>query len=474
VTRVLYWNIENFARNKIANPSNARQKGAAVTNAVASTNRAWYIQQVLQAVAPHVIVVVEVETGWDGPPSGQLARGTGLSGTLTLLNSIRAWLGATWMLVPPLQTGPREAVAVYYNSTRRYFTGPFVWPGGAGPPVDPIPGPVPPLADYPNAPDNVRGGLPDPAVGGRGNVPANAQYNVGRPERHCAARTIFTHSANNMLQAGDPVAWGPKARAPYMVTFAETDGAGAVTRNLTVFGVHAPAKQAPAVAHMRLIADTAQVIDNLGATETRMVVGDFNVNLMRAPAHATPYAVYPAYNLLTAEGYVRGLDPLPAPPAPVNGYPDYLATHIRPRRTAACWGPGGPFYPGYRYTGSDFVDNFYAIDNVFVHPNNGVGVPTNITILNPLVGTPFNTHAAPFPVPGPGGSGTRLVGSIALPRLGGVPPQPPAAVVPPVIAGPGPAQGPVNQPGIPGAFRGWANYGFIRSTSDHFALAFDL
>jgi hypothetical protein len=465
VTRILYWNIENFARNKINDPvTNKRQKGSTVMRDVASAQRRWYIQQVLVAANPEIIVVVEVETGYDG--NGRLARGTGLTGALNLLTYIRGWAHAGWMLVPPIQTGPREAVAVYYDSTLRFFTGPYTWPGGA---LATAAAPGGGTGDYPAAPDNVIGGLPDPLAGAppRGNIPAGAQYNVGVAERRCAARTAFTHSAANMVNAGAPIAWGAKARSPYMATFAEMNPAGtAVARNLSIFGIHAPARQVPAAAHMALIDDTAEIVDNLGVNEVRVVAGDFNLNLMLAGA---AYALNPAYAGLTAQGYTRALDPLPAPPAPPLSYKEYFATHIRTRRKATCWGPVADpaLYPGYKYTGSDQVQNFYAIDNIFVHPNGGPA-PANFTILNPVVGSPFTTNPAPFPVPGPGGSGTRLQGTIALARISEIPP------LPGVMGGPAPPAGPVSQAGLPSAFRGWANYGGIRSTSDHFALAIDV
>jgi hypothetical protein len=92
--------------------------------------------------------------------------------------------------------------------------------------------------------------------------------------------------------------------------------------------------------------------------------------------------------------------------------------------------------------------------------------------MNPVVGTPFNQNPAPFPVPGPGGSGTALLGVVPLVRQANIPPLPPPPPPPlPPLPWPAPATGPVSQAGLPSAFRGWANYGGIRSTSDHFALS---
>jgi hypothetical protein len=37
-----------------------------------------------------------------------------------------------------------------------------------------------------------------------------------------------------------------------------------------------------------------------------------------------------------------------------------------------------------------------------------------------------------------------------------------------------PAQGPPHTPGLRAAFQGWAEYGYIRSTSDHLPLVIDI
>ncbi|MDQ3933510.1 MAG: hypothetical protein M3340_02640 [Actinomycetota bacterium] len=449
MTRILFWNIETFALNKIADPSTSPvKKGSKQKKNERAKDRLAYIRHVFDVVKPQVIVVVEVETGYDA--RGRLARGAGLSGSVRLLDELRGSMGAAWMLIPPIQTGPKEAVAVYYDSTRRFFTGPYRWPGGA----EATAAAAAVTGDYPSGPGpDLMACLPDPKDGAkpRGAIPQGAQYNIGRDERRCAARTTdFTARVTKKT-----IPWGDKARAPYMVTFAETNAKGTVVRNLTLFAVHAPASAFNAPTYMEWLSVTTQIVDARAANEVRVVLGDFNVNLLDAET----YELKAAYKLLPEQGYKRALDPLPSAPTPLKGYPGYFATHIRGRKKAACWGTteAPARYPGYAYTGSDQWKNFYAIDNIFVWG----AKPTNFTVLNPIVGTPLDLYAPSWFLP-------RLGGHIELKRLTAVPPYPAAAGANP------PKLGPPNLGGVIGAFRGWKNYGRIRSASDHLALAIDV
>ncbi len=446
--RILYWNIENFAFNKIANPvTNKRQKGASRTMANAAIDRKDYITAHFTGlnVAPHIMVVVEVETGYDAP--GRIVRGAGANGATTLLTEIRNSTGnPNWMLVPPLQTGPNEAVGVYYDSTSLVFTGPYVWPGGAG--VVPQPAAVP-------------GAYPPPfntTINTGRNVPPGALYNVGIAENSCAASVTYTFNNNLAFLQGQPVPFFFQ-RAPYMVTFAELDNNNAVIANLTLFAVHSPANAFAAGMYLRDLANYEEITNANDNDEIRTIVGDFNVNLMSASTAMPPYAESGSYTPLQTENYNLELVPLAAPPAGPDGYPGYYATHIKRGSKSTYWDTAQKtdYYPGYGMIGSSLVQNFYAIDNIFTRYGAGLAPPANInfTIINGIVGSPYTLHG----VPAAGTPQGSLNFNIRMAS--------------PAFAAPL-ANGPAFTVGRRSSFNAWDNYGFIRSTSDHLALVIDI
>jgi hypothetical protein len=95
MTRVLYWNIENFAINKIQNPSaKKRQRGGAIKVDLSSAERLTYINRHVTETDPDIFVVVEIETPYNNN-RGVLCGGGGATGVLALLVSLRA-LDANW------------------------------------------------------------------------------------------------------------------------------------------------------------------------------------------------------------------------------------------------------------------------------------------------------------------------------------------------------------------------------------------
>lgn len=456
MTRVLYWNIEKFASNKIANPSNKRQRGGALRQNQSSVQRLAYINDhfgitdAMGAVAPpDIVVVVEVATGYDG--RGILARGSGPAGALTLLAALKAATGnPNWRLVPPLQTGPRESVAVYYDSTNYVFTGPWQWPGGVGPAFDPAGMAPQPLANY-AAPYIV------PIVA-NAVVPVGAAHNAGIAQNQLAAATGFTFSAALAPAQAGPIPYGGR-RAPYWVTFAELLFGPAprpVARNISLFCVHSPAN-AGAGAFLAALNNVAQIADGpLAANEVRVVLGDFNVNLLNANLARTRNGNYAA---LAGNGYTLGINRPGGPPAPINGWLDYFATHIRRTGHASYWSTlaQNQYYPGYGYTGTHIVQNFYSIDNILARYGAAAAGPmANVTVLNGIVGSNYNAIAMP--------PGAPPIGTYNLPiRMGNL-----------VLFGATPAIAPAHSAGRQTAFRGWANYGRIRSTSDHLAIVADI
>ncbi|MCB1656488.1 MAG: hypothetical protein KDI41_22185 [Pseudomonadales bacterium] len=457
MTRVLYWNIEKFATNKIANPGNGRQNGAALNQNQASVQRLAYINAHFgitgalgAASPPDIFVVVEVATGYDG--RGIIARGSGPAGALTLLAALQATTGnPNWRLVPPLQTGPRESVAVYYDSTNYVFTGPWQWPGGVGPAFDPAGMGPPPVAAYP-AP------FVAPIVA-NAVVAAGAAHNVGIAQSRLAAATGFTYAAALAPALAGPINFGG-VRAPYWVSFAELGVGPAprpVARNISLFCIHSPANAGAGV-YLRRLDRIAEIADGpLAGNEVRVVLGDFNVNLLNNDPLLTRNGNYAT---LAGNGYALGIDRPGGPPAPLNGWPGYFATHIRRTSHASYWSRNAQleYYPGYGYTGTHVIANFYSIDNILARYGGAAGGPmANVTVLNGIVGSNYGAIAPP--------PGAAPIGTYNLPiRMGNLV----------QFGAPPPAQAPVHNVGRQGAFRGWGNYGCIRSTSDHLAIVADI
>lgn len=439
MTRILYWNIEKFAFNKIADPSIKRQHGSSLTKAECATDRRDLILDVVDAARPDILVVVEVTQPF--ATLGALADMAGRDGCNSLLESLRL-KSAAWALVPPLQTGAHEAVGVFFRSDRLCFSGPNVWPGGNGT-AQPAGGVT---GTYPLA---AAGFLPPTRT-----VPAGAQYNAGAPEDRCAALLRYRYAAGTgAVLAGTAMDFGT-ARAPYCVTFYELGGA---QRNLTLFAVHPSPKPLLAHSFMQKLAQAAEIVDGIDANEVRVVVGDFNINLMKK----SDLTLNGNYQYLLDENYSLAIAPLGVPPDVKDrkGYVGYFATHIK-SDDGANYGSTkseDSYYPGYRYIGSSMYGNFFAIDNVFLKYGGVLQPPQDpkTTIMNSVSGTPFTAFAVPK-------QGTPT-GSIVMAS---------ALAAPPVNF---PAEkAPNYKIGTETKFQSWDNYGHIRSTSDHLAIATDV
>src|SRR5262249_49879804 len=176
-TRVMYWNIENFAFNKIYNPKKKGQKGASISAWQAARDRLLYIRRHLTELDPDIFIIVEVETAYNDS-RGKLATGAGALGLVALYAALKKD-NRNLALVPPLITGPTESVGVFYKRNKVQFTGPNLWNGAAG--YDPILQ----VNAAQNYIDQWRLKLPDRTVAN------NSAYNPGASERQCAARIQF-------------------------------------------------------------------------------------------------------------------------------------------------------------------------------------------------------------------------------------------------------------------------------------------
>ena len=429
-----------------------------MTRQQASAFRSQVLVRVVNAANPDIIMVVEVSSG-DSSPNDLASMTGGMAGCVDLLTRIQAALPA-WRLVPPLrigQGGKAESIGVFFRATstvagqviNRFFTGPNLWTGGYN--GTSVAAGV--AAAYPAAaggnPDINAMLVPPPTVARQ--IPAAALYNGNVAENQVAARTKFslwdqaTDGADGAIQYGE-------FREPYMVSFTEQNTVTGVLRDLTLFGVHSPAVVGDPAVFVTYLANTYEVMRANVGTETRVVCGDFNVNLLDPAGNdAQVYADMAGYQVL--------LTPGAGPPANVDWFRGYFATHIKPRTPTAAsrllWSDGAnaSAYPGYGYFGSDFVANFFSVDNILVRP---APAAPNTTVLNPVVGTPYTAGGVAPPAGAP--IGTRPMAHSFTNALGW-PPTPNAA--PYTLA-------------LSSNLRSWANYGYVRSTSDHFALYADV
>ncbi|WP_339425730.1 hypothetical protein [Pseudomonas proteolytica] len=448
MTRVLYWNIESFGYNKIRPLTTKRDRTGALIPDLNAADRLALILAHITAFNPDIFVVVETASGPSNGPGSLISPTGGWQGCVELLLRIRNLTGLAWNLIPPLvvgQAGRAEGVAVFYKPVipagggvaagRRLFTGPNAWsPAGNGISFNPTVLPAPAAGNYPLLQTNTCF-----TVAGRA-IPPTA-LNPGNPiESQCAARVDFVDNL------GAPINYGG-LRQPYMVTFCETvDGPPVVVqRNLTLFAIHSPPQYVAANAYLNGLANVRDISAALGALETRVITGDFNVNLLSQNGN-DPLRYAP----LTGLGYALQLQPpAAAPPPTLDAYMGYFATHLKSKNSTIFWSTnvGVVPYPGYRYIGSSSSSNLYSIDNILVRG----GAAGNFTIANTVVGIPLNVVN---PAPGGAPMGVVAIASdFQVPPLGWPPSPAPAFVA-----------------GDRQRFRGWRNMGHIRSTSDHLAL----
>ena len=469
MTRILYWNIENFSVNKFWQPNLKRRRdgtraGGPFTQC--SLNRLNYFFQVLDDAlvlnnnrVPEIVVIIELESGVTG--RGTLVTGNGPTATQSLVDEVRTWTGNNnWMVVPPLYTGPTEGVIVLYDSTNLIFTGPNRWPGG-GPSAVPLPRLAAPLvapaSQYPASWNGyIRTGVLNRVI------PGASLYNSNYYENEMAARVAgFTSSAGaslvplpgGMPALGAPMDGNLGPRTPYMVTFFRPAAGMAAAENITLCSIRAPANNNAARNYMTALACTQEISNAPVGNERKVVVGDFNFNLF------TNAGVVPQrYQYFQQLGYGTEVAPVPlvgfVAPAPPLGYFEYFATHLAKQKNAVSWSDAHTqrYYPGYGYVS----DRYKCIDNIFVRG----GALANTTVLNPVVGSPYNVVPAPVPV----WLTPVMQGHFTIDCLC------PCYNAPnPVPAWQAPRYG-TNQAEIRQVFRGWNNFGRIRSTSDHLPI----
>lgn len=482
MTRILYWNINNFSLAKI-------QAGGAAA-AEAASRLAYMVQNVMRGPVggpiPDIIVVVEVYVrGGEIGSEGTVLRATveAGQGVLTLLAQIRAdavmgtaAVGSNWCVVPPIvlgEYGQREGVAVFYNATTLQFTGPNLlydlFGVGQSQPVN--------AATY----------------AARRNY--SAGWQAGLPVA-LARTTIFPGAANPIPEhelAGEwqyytlPLAARPVpspappaippnripfpnqgCRGPFLTRFREV---AAPNRTLKLFSVHtSPATAMGAVLNMGLVPEIAAVP---AANDVNVVLGDFNVD--------TFGGLWNTYNLAFPL-YGCELDPRANHAGPrVAARKPYCMTHLLPTYLSTPFNntghgvatdPQHNVYPRFGYMGSSWpnINNSGAIDNIFTAYGAAAGGPaTNVTVINTLTGTPYNwLAAAPPGVTAELTGGLQYTSTIPL-ALNSL------ITVPPAAAG----TGGIDSLGMYAwmhlnVFRLWHSFGKVHSTSDHLPLMIDI
>jgi hypothetical protein len=473
MTKILFWNIEQFTSDKINNAGVDPEPGAGgLTKAQAAAARLSLIYQVLSVTNPDIFVIIEVH-GTKNSSSSTAGNNGGLSGAVYLLSQLRDVQHGTapqnvksadWRMVPPLWLN-KETIAVLYRGTTggvtRYFTGPNVWSGGAKGRTR-ISGDVPAVAygtvNNPNNPSIDFNEMLVPTGTQPRLIPANALYNgTGAFYENTVAGRIAFKDGVTRVDFGDAVT------APFMVTFSEFGGAVS-PRNITMFAVHLPANVAGQNTFIDNLVKTDDIKSPLGASETRLVGGDFNMALLNENGTQTN-----RYAKLTQLNYGLLLVPEGQPPPNVDAYRGYFATHLvagypanmqqKQLESKLLWSETDQelaYYPGYGYIGN--IKSTSSLDNILVRPKL---LPEDYdyqtTIMNFVAGTPFNGVNNP--------DGNPPIGSLAiqLPTAIGNPPQG-------WIPWPTVDTAPVYEQGAANALFNWENYSKIYSTSDHFAL----
>lgn len=482
MTNIVYWNIQKFGYDRIAGNADA----------LARLN---VIKGIFGDATPDIIVVVEVTKGINGA-----------NGASTLLEDLRnntADPNANeWRMVPLQIVGKSsntERVAVYYrgistitttvgtttttSTVTRYFTGPFVWTGGAnGSSADPSTNVT--ASNYADTDFLVPPGTTARIIPQNTTTSSTVQYRAGQPEQQSAARIKFemqpAESRSGKKKLKTIPSYGT-LRQPFMTTFYEleknaTTGATIATRNLTLFSVHSPPSFKDATTYMNnLLGNTIQIIADPDAAknEIKLICGDFNLNTLTDDGKRSEN-----YDVLTSNDVkytsLNSPDAGTAVTAQnLETYQGYFATHIsfRPKNarsikasTNFLWSESTTItspYPGYRYISSTkSIPKTYAVDNILIWDSSTNPPPMSFTIMNPIVGTPYTSQLTTPAVPL--GSltttcqftyGTATDGSETWPQT------PTAAIFEKATAR---------------ILVDMSNYGVIRGTSDHLPLCVTL
>jgi hypothetical protein len=468
MTRIMFWNINNFGRRGFFAPVGKRTREDDDPEYGGEGNVNEKVERILNvigAVEPDIFSLAEVKPGLVGLAEGSVVQD---EATYELMVRMREEFLLNYRVVPPIVTGTErraEAIAVFYRADLLRFLGPFAWSGLASRSLVELGG-AENAAQYGAPWNGAPASLPNREVPETWAVPT-----VGMNENRLAGQWQFMPPPPEAPVVGAPLPLAfPAAgfRKPFLTYFGEIE---APQRLIKLLSFHAPPDQeAVPPLSAAATATLAQIQEMTGAipeNEVRCVVGDFNVsswNEVWAPV---------AYNPLTELGYEKALNPVAA--GVEHAWPAYAyyTTHIEPRASASSWissenGAEHHGYPGFSYSGSPppGAPVWDAIDNAFVWIG-GAAELQNVTIANLVTGSPYNIGPEhPEGVPqGAVALGTQMAAGGMAEELfdyseesawEGVPGN---AMVADDVAE---------------AFREWRNYWVIRKLSDHLPIVFDV
>ena len=362
---VMMWNIQQFGVNKflwnLFDPVQARQT---------------YITDTIQAGDPDILVVIEVKTATGGGVGSLVSDTSGGPAVRSLLYALRDWMPAKkWCLVPPLILGTggnREAIAVFFNSKKLDFAGPYQYDTNFATPVG-----TNAAQNYP-APWDLA--LPNVAS----NIPG---YN----QNQLAGKFEFASAAAPAVPLNFPNPWN---RDPFLTSF--IDKTTIPNRPINLFSFHAPSTEPDRYVALARLAAIQEIGAAIAAGEVRIIAGDFNVNVLDP-------AQFPFYQHLTGGPAIIPTEMVcPIPYAAAFAERTVLAAV--PIATTA----GVP--PYYSYTA---VLNGYGacLDNFLVAPNT---TPLNAVVMNRVVGYGPNPTSLTNPI------GSHFVGPPAGPAANAI------------------------------------------------------
>lgn len=432
MARVVWWNMYNFAINKILDPNNA----------VPSQDRLDQIGRVFTNTQPDILVMLELHNRSVGV-AGQLVGSatSGGRGAIQLLTSIRQITGNNnWYMVPPVVTGAggkAEGVGVYYNGNVVQFTGPWRCNGITTGPGVGIPQQYP-LAWANLTPNN--------------NSTLGGQWNY-QPVQSPAKKQKKKAGGNNNANINFPIVG---ERTPWLTTF--TEGA----RILEIFGLHAPAPGPNAALGTAAMLNVEEFTATPASNCVVALGGDFNVDANNANQRAA------AYQPIVAAGFQWAFSNIVPQAVPV-----YYRTSMRTVGKSSIVdlnNPNNYVYPDYGY-------GVNAYDQIFVQGNT-LDPATTQRIINPVAGTSAPPQANNSGYPNTAGRAAAIAYGYpaVIPVANGTAafstPTEMAQDIPTLLAL---ANVVPPEPAAPTrAFKLWVNYGKIRSLSDHLAVVIDL
>ncbi|AIK95697.1 hypothetical protein [Candidatus Odyssella acanthamoebae] len=404
MTRILYWNIQNFSCN--AKNAESTTKLGKRLNFILN-----YIFGNLGNTPPDIICFVEGKGAAgdlgafkvNGSLLGNANTIEALTAVLTLLQMTRR--NESWCLVPPLcsgKGGKSETTAVYYNSNKLIFTGPCAWGlnvnqqaiplyiNDANFPAPPAANPLTPYVAW------ALRGLP------------NKVSNITVPNSNPAVFFNENQLAAECVNGDYP---GLSDRKPYRTTFTEINNLNG-NRDLNIYTIHtSPASASGAMWNMLRARGVSSTIPT---NTVNIILGDFNVDTVDDQS-STKKSVLESkvYKAFRDNKYTVQLWP-GTDASNWETIKPYCMTHLLHGDSATPYNiagqknpsPRANYYPRYGYMGSGSekrLSDSGAIDNIMTKyaadlqpPNNAA---TNMTIINPIVGSPYNCINNPPNVP---------------------------------------------------------------------------